>query len=287
MKRKQPFARGPSSVGWGADTGTRYFMQPILEKDPNLSFYYTVLRRLTDSRIPFLVGGSFAMGHYMDLSRHAKDLDLFVARRDVDAIFQSLAHAGYRTELSFSHWLAKVYNGADFIDIVFNSGNGICKVDESWFDRALPGEICGLPVKICAPEELIWSKAFIMERERYDGADLTHLVRAYHPSMDWEHLLGRFGPHWHLLLSHLILFLFIYPSERAAIPEWLMRDLFCRMRAEAKEVSPERVCNGTLLSRTQYRMDIEEWAYKDARLKPVGNMTEQEAALWTAASETH
>jgi hypothetical protein len=182
--------------------------------------------------------------------------------------------------------LAKVYDGAEFIDVVFNSGNGICKVDDSWFQRAVAGEICGLPVKICAPEELIWSKAYIMERERYDGADLIHLLRAYHSSMDWQHLLRRFGPHWHVLLSHLILFLFIYPSERAAIPEWLLRDLFCRMRGEAKKTDSERLCNGTLLSRSQYRIDIDEWAYKDARLKPAGNMTEKDAALWTAASES-
>jgi hypothetical protein len=262
-------------------------MQPMPKEDDNLSFYYTVLRRLTESRIRFLVGGSFAMGQYMDLGRHAKDLDLFVAREDVEPILQNLAQAGYRTELSFLHWLAKIYNGADFIDVVFNSGNGICKVDNSWFDRAVAGEVCGIPVKICAPEELIWSKAFIMERERYDGADITHLVRAYHQRMDWQHLLARFGPHWHLLLSHLILFMFVYPSERATIPAWLMRDLLCRMRADAKNISPERLCNGTLLSRAQYRTDIEEWAYKDARLKPLGNMTEEEAAFWTAASETH
>ena len=32
-------------------------------------------------------------------------------------------------------------------------------------------------VKLCPPEEIIWSKSFIMERERFDGADINHLLR--------------------------------------------------------------------------------------------------------------
>jgi hypothetical protein len=36
-----------------------------------------------------------------------------------------------------------------------------------------------VPVIFCPPEEMIWSKAFVMERERYDGADARILfVRA-------------------------------------------------------------------------------------------------------------
>jgi hypothetical protein len=43
------------------------------------------------------------------------------------------------------------------------------------------------------------------------------------------------------------------------------------------------VCLGTVLSRTQYTVDIDEWAYQDARLEPRGRMTPEEAAHWTAA----
>jgi hypothetical protein len=44
-------------------------------------------------------------------------------------------------------------------------------VDDLWFAHATPGDVLGIPVRLCPPEEMIWSKAFIMERERYDGAD--------------------------------------------------------------------------------------------------------------------
>ena len=38
-------------------------------------------------------------------------------------------------------------------------------------------ELLGVPVKHCAPEEMIWMKAYIMERERFDGADIAHILR--------------------------------------------------------------------------------------------------------------
>jgi hypothetical protein len=79
-------------------------------------------------------------------------------------------------------------------------------------------------------------------------------------------LLRRFGNYWHVLLSHLLLFTFIYPSERNRVPEELMRELLYRLEQELKEpVSKEPICRGTLFSMSQYRVDITRWGYEDAR----------------------
>ena len=41
-------------------------------------------------------------------------------------------------------------------------------MDAEWFAHARDGEVLGLPVKLCPPEEeLIRSKAFVQERERF------------------------------------------------------------------------------------------------------------------------
>ena len=45
------------------------------------------------------------------------------------------------------------------------------------------------------------------------------------------------------------------------------------------------VCNGPLLSRTQYRADIEDWGYHDARLPPWGKMTPEQIERWTTAGK--
>jgi hypothetical protein len=140
-------------------------------------------------------------------------------------------------------------------------------------------------VKLCPPEETIWSKASIMERERFDGADVAHLLRACAPGLDWKRLVRRFGPHWRVLLSHLVLFGFVYPGERWRIPAAVMRELTERLTRETDTPAPdERLCYGTVLSRAQYLTDIETWGYKDARLT-LGTISVDDIARWTDAIE--
>jgi hypothetical protein len=43
---------------------------------------------------------------------------------------------------------------------------------------------------------MIWSKAFVMERERFDGADVAHLLRSMGPRLDWDRILRRFDRYW-------------------------------------------------------------------------------------------
>ena len=49
--------------------------------------------------------------------------------------------------------------------------------------------------------------------------------------------------------------------------------------------SGEQVCNGTIISRQQYLIDVNERGYRDARLEPLGNMSEEEIAEWTKGIE--
>lgn len=236
--------------------------------DPRIyAFYREALTALQQARVPFLVGGAYALACHTGVVRHTKDFDIFVRPRDCERVLDVLSASGYRTEMTDARWLAKAYTGEDFIDIIFSSGNGIAEVDDVWFSYAINTDIFGLSVQLCPVEETIWSKAFVMERERYDGADIAHLIRAYGERLDWARLLDRFASHWRVLLSHLILFGYIYPSERACIPSYVMDALLDRFRCDSQ--SPRavgRLCQGTLLSRVQYAIDLERWGYQDARL---------------------
>jgi len=180
--------------------------------------------------------------------------------------------------------LGKAFSGDDFIDVIFSSGNGLCVVDDEWFAHAIPLEADG--GLLCPAEELIWQKAYVMERERFDGADVNHLLRACGPALNWDRLLRRFGPHWHLLLVHLLLFSFVYPAERDRIPARVVDMLLERWRNEMSDgAADEKVCRGTLLSRMQYLSDTERWGYADARLSPRGPMTAAQITHWTAAAK--
>ena len=189
------------------------------------------------------------------------------------------------TELPFAHWLGKVYDNqsSEFIDVIFSSGNGVATVDSDFFDHAPHGVIFGVPIRWCPVEEMVWSKAFVMERERFDGADVAHLLHACAASLDWQRLLERFGAHWRLLLVHVTLHGFIYPNEREGVPLWVVEELTDRMRREAVSTHEDTpVCSGTLLSRQQFLVDICEHGYLDGRLTE-GVMTENEVEDWTAA----
>jgi hypothetical protein len=263
-------------------------LAPSLEEEvapDTAAFYRRALQALVDAEVPFLVGGAFAHACFTGIRRSTKDLDLFIRRQDYDRIAERMQAQGWHTEMTYPHWLAKVWCGEDFIDLIFNSGNGLTPVDDRWFEDNAVADILGVPVRIANMEEGLVSKAFIMERERYDGADVAHLLRANAERLDWHKLVQRFGANWRVLLAHLTLFGFVYPGERHRIPAWVMKDLGEKLLRDVQQPPADdpHVCAGTLLSREQYLHDVEHLGYIDGRLTPASTMTEEDVATWTAA----
>ena len=236
------------------------------------------LALLQDAGLVPMVGGAYAMRTHAGLWRDTKDLDLFLRKDRVGAALDLLARAGYRTEMTDPLWIAKAFAGPYFIDLIFSSGNGIAAVDEHWQRRALHAVVLGRRALIVPAEEMIWQKAYIQERERFDGADIHHLLRAKGDELDWRHLLARFDDHWLVLLGHLVSFRFSFPSDKEKIPGWVMKELLARQLAvEERPASSERICRGTLLSRQQYMNELEEHGYLDAREREVAGWTGDQA----------
>jgi len=245
--------------------------------------YRRVLDVLHDGGVELLVGGAYAFTRYTGIERSTKDFDIFVRSTEIDRALDTLAAAGFRTELTFPHWLGKAFWGDTFVDVIFNSGNGVTPIDDEWFTHAPSAEVLGTTVKLMPAEEMLWSKSFVMERERYDGADVIHLIRAGAATLDWDRLVRRYGDRWRVLFTNLVLFGFIYPGERTRLPRGLMEGMIARLQSELESAPPEKVCNGTVVSRQQYLIDVQEWGYADGRIPPHGNMTAEQVAHWTAA----
>jgi hypothetical protein len=248
-----------------------------------LSPYALALRGLNQGKAPYLVGGTYAFACYTQISRPTKDLDLFVMREDRDRVLEMLRALGWATQVAFPHWLSKAQRGSISIDVIHGAGNGIAMVDAEWFDHARASRVFGEPTRLAPPEEMIWSKAFVMEKYRYDGADVAHLLLRQGPTLDWKRLLRRFGRHWRVLFAHLVLFEFIYPGRRVVPPD-LFAALARRAAHEGGVREGETVCQGVLLSRKQYRVDTERWGLRDARLDPDVAMTPGDIADWTTAT---
>jgi hypothetical protein len=73
---------------------------------PN-EFHRKSVAVLRAAEIPFLIGGAYVVEVYAGVSRSTKDFDLYVRPNDLKPALHALAIAGYETELTFPHWLAK------------------------------------------------------------------------------------------------------------------------------------------------------------------------------------
>lgn len=234
-------------------------------------FYRETLALLRECGEEFLVGGGFAFCFYTGIARYTKDLDIFCRSSQVPRVLQFFAQRGYRVEQTDVRWLAKVFKDDHFMDIIFDSPNNICSVDDTWFQHSTAAAFEGIPVRLIPVEELIWCKTFVQNRERFDGADVNHLLVRQGMHLDWHRLLFRLDRHWQLLLAELLIFQFIYPSAfQEIVPRKLMEELLQRA-AQQYDIPPtvEKICRGPLIDQTQYATDILDWHYKVTTIKTI------------------
>ena len=240
--------------------------RPAIERGAHL----LVLTTLKNAEIPFVVAGAYALHQYTGIYRDTKDLDIFLRREDVERAMEVLFAVSFQTSMLDPVWIGKAHASDDyFADLIFSSGNGVAVVDDLWISRAHAGVIHGLPILVAPPEEVIWSKAFVCERERFDGADVNHIILARGKQMDWKHLLWRFGPHWEVLFAHLVMYRFSYPGQRDHVPDWVWAEMLDRAAKQENELELKKLCRGMLIARGQYDVDVEHWGYEDARMLEV------------------
>ena len=239
-------------------------IDPTYSPPPDAAaFFAESLKLLKESGIPFLLSGTYAVTAYTGIHRPTKDLDVFCKAGDYPRILAFFQARGYRTEVEDERWIAKVFEGDNFFDVIFAMSNGAIAVADDWFGE---DTICvyGAEVRITPPTALLLSKFFIQDRYRFDGADVNHVILKQSDSIDWTRLLGQMEPYWEVLLAHLLNFRFAYPTERNRVPAWLMTELTERLHAQV-DLPPAkvRVCRGRLFSPRDYVIDIAEWGFAD------------------------
>src|SRR5437763_2875367 len=88
-------------------------------------FHRRSVAALHAAGVPFLIGGAYMVEVCGGVARSTKDFDLYIRPNHVNAALHALARAGYKTELTFPHWLAKATYEADMLDLIFRAGNGL------------------------------------------------------------------------------------------------------------------------------------------------------------------
>jgi predicted nucleotidyltransferase len=244
-----------------------------------------VLTLLNDRGLQYVISGAFALREHTGICRDTKDLDVFMPPEEVGRALEVLQENGFECQVADPVWLAKAHRGDFFVDIITGMSTGTVTVDQSWVDRATPSELFGIPVKVLGPEELIASKLFVTRRERFDGADIAHVIYRTHGKLDWEWLLQIVGEHWQVLFWALVLYQYSYPAQTDYVPRELWDDFMERFRNEVQNFDPNARFRGSLIDPRMFAIDVEEWGmanlheeYRQAREPKLPNLCGNPAA---------
>jgi hypothetical protein len=218
-----------------------------------------VLTLLNEQQLPYAVSGAFALREYTGICRYTKDLDVFLSVEHASQALGCLAERGFECEIRDPVWLAKAYRNGYFVDLITGMSNGVLAVDASWIERAHPASVVGVKTRVLAPEELLASKLFVIRRERFDGADIAHIIYASQGSLKWDRVLELVGEHWEILLWTLILFRYVYPAQTDYVPKELWKELLARLQREVNSPDTMAKFRGSLVDDNMFAIDVNEW----------------------------
>ncbi len=218
-----------------------------------------VLLLLESLRCRYAVAGAFALRQHTGICRYTKDLDIFLTTEMASEVLPAFRENGFRYEVCDPFWLAKVHRDGYFVDFITGMSNGVIVVDDDWITRAYTTEICGVSSRVLAPEETLASKLFVSRRERFDGADIAHIIFASRGKLDWPRILQLAGAHWELVLWSLLLFKYIYPAHGSYVPLSLWDDLMGRLAADLRRPDSTERFRGSLIDDAMFAIDVEEW----------------------------
>ncbi len=236
---------------------------PPFLAEQQTAFFREVLTALNECGVGYAVTGAFALQRHTGIWHPTKDLDISLPSQSVASALDCLQRLGYRCEVTDAVWLAKAFRADFFVDMITGMSNGVISVDERWIERAHPAVIVGVPTRVLAPEELLASKLFVARRERFDGADIAHILYATSASLDWDRLLEVVGEHWQLLLWSLVFFTYVYPAHVNMVPATIWQELIARFEKTITTPNANAPFRGSLIDQFLFSIDVKEWGMKD------------------------
>ncbi len=236
---------------------------PLVLPEEQQALFREVLTLFEKAHLPYAVAGAFALRQHTGISRFTKDLDIFLTAQSASSALACLQKRGFRCEVCDPVWLAKVHRDDYFVDLITGMSNAAIAVEDSWIARALPARVCEVDTRVLAPEELLASKLFVTRRERFDGADIAHIIFGSRGKLQWERVLQIAGEHWELVLWSLTLFRYVYPAQSDYVPQSLWRDLLTRFSEEVNSPAAGARFRGSLIDDAMFAIDVEEWGMEN------------------------
>jgi hypothetical protein len=231
----------------------------------------------------YAVAGAFAMQQHTGIFRDTKDLDLFLTADHAVRAIQYLREEGFHCEVCDPVWLFKVHRDEFFVDLITGMSNAAIVVDDSWIRRSIPAVVHEVKTRVLAAEELLASKLFVARRERFDGADIAHIIYGTKGKIDWQRVLQLAGPHWEMLLWALVLFRYAYPAHTNYVPAELWKNLLSHFQDVVLRPNPSDRFRGSLVDDKVFAIDVNEWGldnlmqeHRERRLRSIPSICQSE-----------
>jgi hypothetical protein len=261
---------------------TPHTAEPETSSDPSRipeeqhTLFRDVLASFEENHVLHAVAGAFALQEHTGICRDTKDLDVFLTTENAAEALRLLRDQGFDCEVCDPVWLYKVHRDTFFVDLITGMSNATVVVEDSWIQRAKRATIHGVQTRVLGAEELLTSKLFVMRRERFDGADIAHIIYGTHGRLDWQRVLSLVGPHWEILLWALVLFRYVYPAQTHYVPRHVWQDLMSRFQCAVSNPDSGAKFRGSLIDDKMFAIDVKEWGldnllaeYRDRRLQSI------------------
>src|SRR5918994_1823627 len=197
--------------------------------DAEWAVYREAIQQARALHIPFAFGGAFALAVYTGSLRNTKDFDFYVRPGDRDAMIRALTAAGledHYDRLPYDRsWIYRASRDDIIVDAIWAMANHRAAVDDVWLTRGPEVIIRGEPLRPISVEELIWTKLYVLQRERCDWGDVFNLLDAQARAVDWEYLLNRLGDDRALLAGALAVFGWLVPDRVDDVPSKVWNQL--------------------------------------------------------------
>jgi hypothetical protein len=197
------------------------------------SVYQRVIEEARRAGVRFAFGGAFATAVYTGQLRNTKDFDFYITLRDLPAMTGAITRAGLQDHyerLPYDRqWIYRASAGDVIVDAIWAMANQRAPVDERWLVAGPEVTIRGERIRAIPIEELIWSKLYVLQRDRSDWDDVLNLIDARAGQIDWTHLLDRLAEDAPLLAGALSLYGWIAPDRAPDIPEAVWNRLGVRL----------------------------------------------------------
>jgi len=191
--------------------------------------YLCVMTEARRRGLRFAIGGGFASNAYTGMWRNTKDLDLFVLASDREAfvsLLGDLGFADYYAQKPYDRsWIYRGCLGDIIVDIIWQMANHRAPVDDLWLQNGPSIELGNERFPLVPPEETLWTKLYVLQRERCDWPDALNLIGALGPELDWPRLLERMGDDKPLLAAAVSVFGWVCPPRAQALPHFVWKSL--------------------------------------------------------------